>query len=400
MGGLTTPGLACRGLATLIVVTGFCGIARAQTVAPQVLATFPHDQAAFTQGLLLHDGKFIESTGLNERSSLRRVVMATGEVEQQVDLAGELFGEGVALVGDQLIQLTWQNNIALVYDLDFNSRGMFRYEGEGWGLCYDGSRLVMSDGTSRLSFRDPETFQRIGEVSVERAGEPVSNLNELECVGGLVYANVWQTDTIVRIDSASGEVLTTIDATGLLTADQAAEADVLNGIAFDSATGHFFLTGKFWPKVFEVLFDSEPLADAPERDAGVESGEGGRGGVDDSTGGRGDDSPTTPLRDAMTPEATAASATVPAGQRPLRERSDTSGGTGCELLAGSDRHGCEPLWIGLWIWMLSRRRRARPERERSVSRQGGLRKWAAPGLPSFVQRELRGSYRVACWPVD
>lgn len=256
----------------------------AQTVKPQLVAKYAHDPDAFTEGLLLHDGRFFESTGLTGRSSLRRVVPANGAVELSVPLASDLFGEGLALAGDRLIELTWQNHVALVYDLDFDSVGSFDYEGEGWGLCHDGSRLVMSDGSSRLFFRDPQTFELLGSIEVTRAGTSVTRLNELECVGNLVYANVWLTDTIVRIDPRTGAVLTTIDASNLLSAAEAANADVLNGIAFDPTTGHFFLTGKLWPKLFEVTFDFDPYGGPPMADAGsdaeLDSGTSGSGGAD------------------------------------------------------------------------------------------------------------------------
>jgi glutaminyl-peptide cyclotransferase len=245
--------------------------ARSQTARPEVLRSFPHDPEAYTQGLLLHEGRFYESTGLVGRSTLRRVVPATGFVEWRFTLAGNLFGEGLALVGNRFIQLTWQNQVAMIYDLDFNRAGTFDYQGEGWGLCYDGTKLVMSDGSATLFFRDPQTFAVRGQVTVTRGGSAVSRLNELECVGKLVYANVYQTDTIVRIDSASGQVLTTIDASGLLTAAEATGTDVLNGIAFDDATRHFFLTGKLWPKLFEVRFDFDPYGDGRQQDAGVDA---------------------------------------------------------------------------------------------------------------------------------
>ena len=246
----------------------------AQIERPQIIASYPHDPDAFTQGLLLHDGRLFESTGLTGRSTLRRVTLASGAVERSVSLASNLFGEGLALVDNRLIQLTWQNQVALVYDLDFNSLGSFDYTGEGWGICHDGVRLVMSDGTARLSFRDPESFALLGGVEVTRDGTPVTRLNELECVGRLVYANVWQTDTIVRIDPASGTVLTTIDAANLLTADEAAAAEVLNGIAFDEQSGHFFLTGKLWPKLFEVRFDFDPRGgESPGPDAALDAGQ-------------------------------------------------------------------------------------------------------------------------------
>jgi hypothetical protein len=169
------------------------------------------------------------------------------------------------LLGQRLIQLTWQNGIAHVYDRpSFREISEFAYEGEGWGLCFDGQRLVMSDGSSSLFFRDPDDFELLGEVQIRLDGEPTDQLNELECVGALVYANVWQTDRIVRIDPASGEVLTQIDCSDLLSEEQAHAADVLNGIAYDAETGHFFITGKLWPLLFEVRFDFDPGAAAPE----------------------------------------------------------------------------------------------------------------------------------------
>lgn len=218
----------------------------------KVLRTYPHDSRAFTQGLLVVDGKLYESTGLFGRSSIRRVDLASGVVEQQVALPAELFGEGLARVGDRLIQLTWKNGKALVWDLGgLKKVAEFSYDGEGWGLCFDGRRLVMSDGSDRLTFRNPGTFARVGEVHVRRNGSPVVNLNELECVGASVYANVWQDDHIARIDPATGEVTGWIDASGLLDRGEAASADVLNGIA-EAGAGHLFVTGKLWPNLYEV----------------------------------------------------------------------------------------------------------------------------------------------------
>lgn len=231
----------------------------ADRTAPQVITFYPHDTGAFTQGLLLHQGSFFESTGLYGQSTLRRVDPLTGSVLQQRDLAADDFGEGLARVGDRLIQLTFRESVAYVYDqLRFSLLDSFSYAGEGWGLCHDGERLVMSNGGSNLFFRDPDTFEILEQVQVTLDGGPIDRLNELECVGRIVYANVWLTDTILRIDPATGIVLTEIDASGLLTPQEALQADVLNGIAFDPATEHFFLTGKFWPKVFEVTFDFDP----------------------------------------------------------------------------------------------------------------------------------------------
>lgn len=229
-------------------------------LVPEVLNTYPHDSNAFTQGLLLEDGVFYESTGLYERSSLRKVEPETGEVLKQVNLPGIYFAEGLALVNDELIQLTWKSEEAFRYTLDFERTGAFSYAGEGWGLCYDGESLYMSDGSATIDRRDPETFELLGEVKVRLRGAPVVLLNELECVGDALYANVWQTDSIVKIDKASGQVTARVDASGLLTEEERANLEpggVLNGIAYDPQEETFFITGKLWPKVFEVRFVPE-----------------------------------------------------------------------------------------------------------------------------------------------
>jgi glutamine cyclotransferase len=219
----------------------------------KVVRTFPHDPKAFTQGLLFFEGKFYESTGLQRRSSLRRVDPDSGVVESRVDLPAELFGEGLARVGGRLFQLTWQNGRALVWNLaTLRKEREILYQGEGWGLCFDGRHLVMSDGSDTLVLRDPESFAKVGEIVVRRDGRPLRNLNELECVEGVVYANVWQDSHIARIDPRTGVVTGWIDASGLLAPEEAGAADVLNGIAYLPATGHLLLTGKLWPRMFEV----------------------------------------------------------------------------------------------------------------------------------------------------
>ncbi len=219
----------------------------------KVLATHPHDPQAFTQGLLWYKGKLYESTGLYGRSTLREVDPATGKVERETKLPRRLFGEGLARVDDRLIQLTWQRGRAFLWRLStFEQLDTFRYHGEGWGLCFDGKRLVMSDGSPRLTFRDPRTFARLGQVGVTLGGKPLASLNELECVDGKVYANVWQTQIIVRIDPATGVADEEIDASGLLSPAEQKNADVLNGIAYDPVSRHFWITGKLWPKIFEV----------------------------------------------------------------------------------------------------------------------------------------------------
>lgn len=222
----------------------------------KVLSTRPHDPAAYTQGLLLHGGSLFESTGVYGASSLREVDPQTGTVKRKVDVPQKYFAEGLALVGDRLIQLTWQEQTAFFYKLsDFTKAGEVRYDGEGWGLCSDGTRLVMSDGSDRLTFRDPKTFAVLGGVNVTLSGRLIDRLNELECVGGAIYANVWQTDDILRIDPGSGKVTAVIDASGLLSpAERQQGAEVLNGIAWDPAKKTFLITGKLWPKMFEVVF--------------------------------------------------------------------------------------------------------------------------------------------------
>jgi len=221
----------------------------------RVVAEYPHDPDAFTQGLVYRDGVLYEGTGLRGRSTLRRVDLETGTVERSVALDPVHFGEGIAVVGDRVYQLTWQTGTCFVYDRDtFAPLETFTYPTEGWGLATDGARLVMSDGTDQLFFRDPTTFAEVGRVAVRDGDEPVRNLNELEVVGGEVWANVWQTDRIARIDPTTGRVVGWIDLTGLLSAEdrQGREVDVLNGIAHDPATGRVFVTGKLWPKLFEI----------------------------------------------------------------------------------------------------------------------------------------------------
>jgi|CXWL01.1.fsa_nt_gi glutaminyl-peptide cyclotransferase len=223
----------------------------------RVRASHPHDAAAYTQGLVWHAGHLYESAGQYRASTLREVELASGRVLRRLELPPSVFGEGLALVpgpdGDRLVQLTWREGVAFAWDpATFAARGRFEYRGEGWGLCDDGRQLVMSDGSATLTLRDRTTFAVLSTLRVTAAGAPVANLNELECVDGVVYANVWQTDTIVRIDPESGEVDATIDASGLLSATERATAEVLNGIAWVPERGVFLVTGKYWPKLFEV----------------------------------------------------------------------------------------------------------------------------------------------------
>jgi glutaminyl-peptide cyclotransferase len=221
----------------------------------RVVAEYPHDPGAFTQGLVFIDGVLYEGTGLNGASTLRRVDLESGEVRDGVALPRRFFGEGIAVLGDRVYQLTWQNGVAIVFDREtLEVVDTFRYETEGWGLTTDGTRLIMSDGSDTLFFRDLATFEVLGTVAVRDGEVPVPRLNELEYVDGEVWANVWQTDLIARIDPANGEVLGWIDLSGLLAeADRPESPDaVLNGIAYDEASGRLFVTGKLWPKLFEI----------------------------------------------------------------------------------------------------------------------------------------------------
>ena len=219
----------------------------------EVVETYPHDPEAYTQGLQYVDGELYEGTGLLGRSSRRRVDLATGEVLQQIELADQYFGAGIVVIDDRIYQLTWQSHVAFLYDREsFELIDEFSYPTEGWGLTYDGEALIMSDGSSTLYHRDPETFEEVAQVVVRDGNAPVNFLNELEYIDGEVWANIWQTDEVVIIDPVSGQVTARVDFSGLLPPDVKAEADVLNGIAYDAENDRIFVTGKFWPTLFEV----------------------------------------------------------------------------------------------------------------------------------------------------
>jgi glutaminyl-peptide cyclotransferase len=219
----------------------------------QIVRTYPHDRQAFTQGLQYLDGVLYEGTGINGRSSIRKVKLETGEVLQRRDVASAYFGEGIVVFGSDLIELTWQSNVAFVYDkTTFAPRKTFRYMGEGWGLTADATNLIMSDGSDELRLLDPKTFAERRRIKVTAAGVPVSNLNELEYVKGEVLANVWTTDYVARISPETGRVSGYIDLRGLLSPAERVGVDVLNGIAYDAQGDRLFVTGKLWPKVFEI----------------------------------------------------------------------------------------------------------------------------------------------------
>ncbi len=219
----------------------------------RILAVYPHDPNAFTQGLVYFQGDFYESTGLHGRSSLRKVDLETGEVLQMRELPDTYFAEGLTLFDDKLYQLTWQSHIGFIYDrASFEPLDTFRYATEGWGLTQDGRELIMSDGTPNLYFLDPNTLEIRRQVEVSDENGPVWKLNELEYIDGVVYANVWQTDRIARIDPDTGRVTAWIDLTGLLPPEDRPGANVLNGIAWDEEGGRLFVTGKLWPKLFQI----------------------------------------------------------------------------------------------------------------------------------------------------
>ncbi len=242
---------------TSIIPTSPPGLAPSEPApayTARVVNAYPHDPGAFTQGLVFVDGELYEGTGLRGQSSLRRVDLETGEVLQSRALPAEYFGEGIAVLGGRIFQLTWQSHVGLIYDREsFEQLGEFSYPTEGWGLTHDGRRLIMSDGTATLHFLDPETLAETGRVQVTDRGQPVVRLNELEYIHGEVWANVWLTDRIARIDPETGQVVGWLDLTGLLSPqDEAQEVDVLNGIAYDVEKDRLFVTGKWWPKLFEI----------------------------------------------------------------------------------------------------------------------------------------------------
>ena len=221
----------------------------------KVVRSFPHDRRAFTQGLVYLDGVLYEGTGMNGHSGIRKVRLETGEVLQTRPLDSQYFGEGIVVWKDRIVQLTWQHGLGFVYDLKtFEPRSSFNYTGEGWGLTHDGTRIIMSDGSASgtLRYLNPETLRETGRLVVRDRGQPVPHLNELEFVKGEIFANVWQTERIARIAPKTGQVTGWVDLRGLLDPREAAGVDVLNGIAYDAQKDRLFVTGKWWPRIFEI----------------------------------------------------------------------------------------------------------------------------------------------------
>ncbi|QNA87295.1 glutaminyl-peptide cyclotransferase [Massilia sp. Dwa41.01b] len=236
---------ACHVASAAIPVYGFI-----------VKNTYPHDPKAFTQGLFFRDGHLYESTGLTGQSTLRRVELKTGKVLQKTALPQDVFGEGSTAIGDSILGLTWQAKTGYIFDAKtLAMKGRFPYEGEGWGLASDAKYVYMSDGSASIRVLDPKTLKEVRRVPVSADGKPIDSLNELEMVDGELYANVWGTDVIARIDPASGKVVGWIDLSGLLPREKRGTGSVdavLNGIAYDAKTRRLYVTGKLWPKLFEI----------------------------------------------------------------------------------------------------------------------------------------------------
>lgn len=251
--------------AAALVIYG-CGPAATQASGVpeytyEVVKVYPHDRTAFTEGLVYHDGFLYESTGMREQSSLRKVKLETGEVVQRRDIPGEYFGEGMIIWKDRILMMTYTTEVGFIFDLaTFEKKGEYRYPGQGWSYTTDGKNIYMDgtrdvraeEGDAEIRILDPETMKETGTIHVTDEGRPVKNLNELEWVKGEIFANIWQTDRIARIDPKTGKVVGWIDLTGLLTPAERQGVDVLNGIAYDAKGDRLFVTGKYWPKLFEI----------------------------------------------------------------------------------------------------------------------------------------------------
>nr|AIF08903.1 putative glutamine cyclotransferase [uncultured marine group II/III euryarchaeote KM3_33_F08] len=272
--GAFLPIRALLAVATLLLVlaTPCPNVTSAQTpnslpIAYEIVVveTIAHNESAFTQGLVIHEGRMYESTGMYDHSELRELDLETGEVLRTVPLDGSEFGEGLAVVGDELVQLTWKSGVAHRYSIEtFEQVGNFTFDGEGWGLCAMGDLLYMSNGSSMLTIRNPTDFSVVDEIEVTLGGEPLEQLNELECLAdGTIYANVWYDDSIYLINGSSGQVVGVVDASAL-TPDEAESNHVLNGIAFDTNSAAIYVTGKYWPVMYEVTFQEvvEPSTDS------------------------------------------------------------------------------------------------------------------------------------------
>jgi glutaminyl-peptide cyclotransferase len=248
-----------RAVKITVVLAALAWAALSRAAVPvygyEIIHTYPHDPTAFTEGLFYLNGFLYESTGLEGHSSIRKVRLETGEVLQKYDVPGQYFGEGIVNWQNHLISLTWKSHVGFVHDLkSFKLQRQFQYDGEGWALTQDGAQILMSDGTSGIRLLNPQTLREIGRIPVTLEGRPVDNLNELEWVKGEIYANVWRTNWILRIDPHGGQVVGAINMAGLLASSEfvQGQTDVLNGIAYDAKGDRLFVTGKNWPKLFEI----------------------------------------------------------------------------------------------------------------------------------------------------
>lgn len=240
--------------AALVLSKAFAQNSITEVIPPctyKIIQVYSHDRGAFSQGLVFKDGFLYESTGINGRSTLRKVDLKTGKILQIRTLPAQFFAEGITIFGNKIIQLTWKSKVGFVYNQEsFNLLQTFHYSTEGWGITNDGKRLIMSDGSSKLYFLDPETFVEIGRIEVHDKDGPVDSLNELEYIQGEIFANVWPTDRIARISPQTGQIIGWIDLSGILSLER--RVDVLNGIAYDANNDRIFVTGKWWPKLFEI----------------------------------------------------------------------------------------------------------------------------------------------------
>ena len=218
----------------------------------EVINSYDHDPKAFTQGLELYNNLLYEGTGLYGRSSLRKIEFKQGKIIKKIDLNKKYFGEGITILNKKIYQLSWKENTAFVYDLDFNLIDSFNYSGEGWGLANDGQHLIMSNGSQYLFFRDPKTFELVKKIEVKKSNQKIQNINELEYHQGFIYANIWQTDYIIIINAENGNPAAYLDLKGILKTDYKGKIDVLNGIAYNPNNKSFLITGKLWPKIYEI----------------------------------------------------------------------------------------------------------------------------------------------------
>ncbi|SDK52405.1 glutaminyl-peptide cyclotransferase [Halanaerobium congolense] len=222
-----------------------------------VLAEYQHDPEAFTQGLEIHNNYLFEGTGLYGKSSLRKVEIQNGKVLKKINLNKKFFGEGITILNNKIYQLSWKEQTAFVYDLNFNLLNKFKYQGEGWGLTNDGQQLIMSNGSEYIYFRDPDTFQINKKIKVEINDQNLKNINELEYLNGFIYANIWQKDYIIKVDAENGMVKAYLDLNNILDEKYKNKVNVLNGIAYDSQNKSFLITGKFWPKIYRIKLKSK-----------------------------------------------------------------------------------------------------------------------------------------------